>query len=63
MENPQRSNYTGWALALLALLMTAHLGFLGFRDNPKNAPDDFQEAAETYVAVILALMAPLSIKK
>ena len=63
MENPRRNNYTGWALALLAMLMTAHLSFLGFRDDPKEAPEDFQEAAETYVAVILALMAPLNIKK
>ena len=45
------------------MLMTAHLSFLGFRDDPTEAPEDFQEAAETYVAVILALMAPLNIKK
>lgn len=50
-------------LALLGLLMTAHLTFLGFTAgaNPKGG-EAFQKAAETYVAILLALMTPLAIK-
>lgn len=61
-----------WAFCLLGLLMASHLAFLGFgakhcADMARNeqyteacsaAPETFQEAAETYVAIILALMAP-----
>ena len=61
-----------WAFCLLGLLMASHLTFLGFgarhcasmakdgqfTDACAAAPDTFQEAAETYVAIILALMAP-----
>ena len=65
-----------WALGLLAVLMASHLVFLGIGasgcrqliiDGRENLPaqcDDtsgiFQRAAETYIAIILALMAPLS---
>ncbi len=65
-----------WALGLLALLMASHLLFLGMgaagcrqlivagrTDLPAqcdNTSSIFQRAAETYVAIILALMAPLS---
>lgn len=64
-----------WALGLLGFLMAAHLSFLGFGgkvchdlvmkrpelvgEQCKNATQIFQRAAETYVAIILALMAPL----
>lgn len=61
-----------WAFCLLGLLMTSHLVFLGFgakhcadlanrgetTEQCQKATDVFQEAAETYVAIILALMAP-----
>lgn len=50
-------------LGLLGLLMTAHLTFLGFtaRMNP-HGDESFQRAAETYVAILLALMTPLAPK-
>ena len=44
-------------LALLGLLMISHLTFLGFRSQE---PNQFQKAAETYVTILLALMAPLT---
>lgn len=61
-----------WAFGLLGLLMASHLAFLGFAarhcsqmartgeltEQCSNAPEIFQEAAETYVAILLALMAP-----
>lgn len=61
-----------WAFGLLGLLMASHLTFLGFgakhcsylasqgefTEQCAKAPDTFQEAAETYVAILLALMAP-----
>lgn len=47
-----------WVLGLLGLLMVGHLSFLGFK-NDDNATQAFQSAAETYVTVILALMAPI----
>ena len=66
------------ALILLGLLMVSHLLFLGNnsrhchdlnRSHPeqvteecKNPTDTFQRAAETYIAIILALMAPLPTK-
>jgi len=42
--------------------MVGHLGFLGFHDSDKSA-EEFQQAAETYVTVILALMAPIPGRK
>ena len=64
-----------WAFGLLGLLMASHLSFLGFGakhchdlviQNPEAITEQcnestaiFQRAAETYVAIILALMAPL----
>ena len=63
------------ALGLLALLMSSHLAFLGFgglhchnlvTEKPEQITDQcnrsteiFQEAAQMYIAIILALMAPL----
>ena len=61
-----------WAFGLLGLLMMSHLGFLGFgakhcADMAKSgvftepcgkASETFQRASETYVAILLALMAP-----
>ena len=46
-------------LSLLGILMVSHLTFLGFRTDK---PDTFQRAAETYVAILLALMTPLAPK-
>ena len=48
-----------WVLVLLGLLMTSHLTFLGFRSDE---PNEFQRAAETYVTILLALMAPVPLK-
>ena len=47
-------------LILLGILMCSHLAFLNH-----NKPSDtaFQEAAETYVAILLALMTPLAPQK
>ena len=59
---PRSSDKTTWVLGLLGLLMVGHLGFLGFRAN-EDAADKFQQAAETYVTVILALMAPIPGRK
>jgi len=42
--------------------MVGHLGFLGFRPS-EDATESFQRAAETYVTVILALMAPIPGRK
>lgn len=42
--------------------MVGHLGFLGFHHSDKSA-EEFQQAAETYVTVILALMAPIPGRK
>ena len=39
--------------------MASHLSFLGFRTDE---PDQFQRAAETYVTVLLALLAPSPIR-
>ena len=48
-----------WVLGLLGVLMVGHLGFLGWNSHHTDkAAEDFQNAAETYVTVILALMAP-----
>lgn len=63
MTAPSRpTDKTTWVLGLLGLLMVGHLGFLGFRPND-DAADKFQQAAETYVTVILALMAPIPGRK
>ena len=50
------ANKQTWALGLLGVLMCSHLTFLGFRSDQ---PNEFQRAAETYVTILLALMAPL----
>ena len=61
-----------WAFCLLGLLMMSHLVFLGFggwhcsklanqgttTEQCNEATGIFQRAAETYVAILLALMAP-----
>ena len=57
MERQRRSGGR-WVPALLAILMSSHLAFLGFKDNSDTAANDFQRAAETYVTVLLALLAP-----
>lgn len=49
-------------LGLLGLLMVGHLGFLGFK-HTEGAAESFQRAAETYVTVLLALMAPIPGRK
>ncbi len=46
-------------LVLLGLLMTAHLSFIGFHAQGKDGLRDFQNAANGYVGVLLALLAPL----
>ncbi len=46
-------------LSLLGVLMVSHLTFMGFRTDK---PETFQRAAETYVAILLALMTPLAPK-
>ena len=67
-----------WALGMLAFLMVFHMSFLGMgasscrtlileqgENIPKECqetPDTLQRAAETYIAIILALMAPLTAK-
>ena len=61
MANPPR-NKGRWVPALLALLMSSHLAFLGFKDGSDTAATDFQRAAETYVTVLLALLAPSPIQ-
>lgn len=65
---------TTWALGMLAALMMTHLSFLGLGAsscrqlmiNGSDVPAQCQEstktiqrAAETYIAIILALLAPL----
>lgn len=63
MASPQRSNQTfqrsKWVALLLGLLMTTHLSVLGFRSDDTK---EFQQAAETYVTVLLALLAPSPIQ-
>ena len=59
MTVQRTSNKQTWALGLLGLLMASHLAFLGFRSEK---PTEFQRAAETYVTILLALMAPLPTK-
>ena len=63
MTAPVRpTDKTTWVLGLLGLLMIGHLGFLGFKPTD-DAADKFQQAAETYITVILALMAPIPGRK
>ena len=66
---------TTWALGMLAALMMTHLSFLGLGAascrtlvlrGEQNVPEQcsestktIQRAAETYIAIILALLAPL----
>ena len=71
MPSPVRGKQE-WAFGLLGILMVSHLAFLGFgakhcadmakagtfTDQCANATSTFQRAAETYVAILLALMAP-----
>jgi len=62
MASPQRNKTfqrSKWVALLLGILMTAHLSFLGFRSDDTG---EFQQAAETYVTVLLALLAPSPIK-
>lgn len=72
------TNKQTWALGLLGVLMCSHLAFLGFgakhchdlvtrdpgsiTEQCNDSTSIFQRAAETYVAIILALMAPLPTK-
>ena len=59
LEVLMTTNKQTWALGLMSMLMLFHLTFLGVKvDDPK----EFQEAAKDYVAVILALLAPLPTK-
>lgn len=53
------TNKQTWVLALLGILMSSHLAFLGLRSDK---PTEFQRAAETYVTLLLALMTPLPSK-
>lgn len=62
MTDPRPTDKSTWTLGLLGALMVGHLSFLGFHHSDKSA-EQFQRAAETYVTVILALMAPVPGKK
>lgn len=69
---PPRFGKQDWAFALLSLLMASHLAFLGFgakhcadlslrgetTEQCSDSTSVFQRAAETYIAILLALMAP-----
>jgi hypothetical protein len=59
MVKPGLPSRQGAVLTLLGILMVSHLTFLGFRAKD---PVIFQRAAETYVAILLALMTPLAPK-
>ena len=56
------SDKSTWILGLLGVLMVGHLSFLGVHHSEKSG-EEFQEAAEVYVTVILALMAPIPGRK
>jgi len=43
--------------------MTAHLSFIGFHAQGKDGVKDFQNAANGYVGVLLALLAPLKTRR
>jgi hypothetical protein len=48
-------------MALLGLLMSSHLLFLGINaEKEPGGVQAFQRAAETYVAILLAMLAPLA---
>jgi hypothetical protein len=56
MAVPRRQlSFRDVALRLLGGLMCCHLAFIGFNTRQ---PEAFQKAAETYVAILLALMVP-----
>lgn len=60
MVAPKPGTRQGAVLGLLGVLMISHLTFLGFRSEK---PQEFQRAAETYIAILLALMTPLAPKE
>lgn len=50
-------------LVLLAVLMASHLAFLGINAKGRqDGPQQFQQASETYVSILLALLTPLAPK-
>jgi hypothetical protein len=50
-------------LSLLAVLMVSHLTFLGLNAKGRqDGPQQFQQASETYVSILLALLTPLAPK-
>jgi len=50
-------------LGLLAVLMFSHLTFLGLNAKGRqDGPQQFQQASETYVSILLALLTPLAPK-
>lgn len=56
---PRNNHMQKAVMALLGVLMVSHLAFLGVKSTEANA---FQRASETYVAILLALLTPLSVK-
>jgi len=60
MANPPKSNRLNYGFALLTVLMVSHLSFLAIEHSKA---EEFMDAAETYVTVILALMAPTPLMK
>lgn len=78
MAAPQSRNHHTFILGMLGFLMASHMTFLGFgaktctdliKTQPtegytecRKAGDIFQRAAETYVAILLALLTPLAPK-
>lgn len=56
---PPQMSLQRMILMLLGVLMCSHLAFLNYNKPSETA---FQEAAETYVAILLALMTPLAPK-
>ena len=60
MVSQPRNNKVPYVFGLLTVLMVSHLTFLGFKSED---PQQFESAAETYITVILALMAPTPLIK
>lgn len=60
MAGQPRNNRVNYGFTLLTVLMISHLTFLGFKHTEAK---EFMDAAETYVTVILALMAPTPLVK
>ena len=60
MASPPRNNRLNYGFTLLTILMVSHLTFLGFNHSKAQ---EFMDAAETYVTVFLALMAPAPFTK